>query len=86
VQTIIAKGGGGGTSRLRSAAAAVAAAVAVAVAVAVAASRVPQFSQLIRFKQTILCIQYVFYQRNHAAPVLSTATATPSAAINNFVS
>ena len=31
-------------------------------------------------------IQYVFYQRNHAAPVLSTATATPSAAINNFVS
>jgi hypothetical protein len=85
VQTIIAKGGGGGTSRLRSAAAA----VAVAVAVAVAASRVPQFSQLIRFKQTILvlCIQpYVFYQRNHAAPVLSTATATPSAAINNFVS
>jgi hypothetical protein len=84
VQTIIAKGGGGGTSRLRSAAA-----VAVAVAVAVAASRVPQFSQLIRFKQTILgyaFIQYVFYQRNHAAPVLSTATATPSAAINNFVS
>ena len=81
MQTIIAKGGGGGTSRLRSAAA-----VAAAVAVAVAVARVPQFSQLIRFKQTILCIQYVFYQRNHAAPVLSTATATPSAAINNFVS